>query len=51
EAMAKKLGESLIAVRPVIIKGKRTYLEVVFSDEKQQQFYAAEGIAIFRQSL
>ncbi|RIB14207.1 hypothetical protein C2G38_2195797 [Gigaspora rosea] len=51
EAMVTKVGEDLIAVKPIFTKNKRSHLEVVFAYEDKQQFYAAEGIMIFKQTL
>ncbi|CAG8470096.1 10751_t:CDS:2 [Scutellospora calospora] len=50
-SLANLLGDKLLAAKTHFSKGKRMYLEVVFKKESQQQFYATEGLNIFKQTI
>lgn len=50
-ALYAKIGDDLIAAKPHYKRGKRLYLEVIFTSPEKQQMYAARGIVIFKQTL
>src|SRR5690242_13240580 len=45
------MWDDLTAAKPVITKNRRTHLEIILPNEEKQQFYAAEGLTVFQQTL
>ncbi|CAG8565209.1 1633_t:CDS:2, partial [Dentiscutata erythropus] len=49
--MYEKIGNDFVTAKPYYTKGRRTYFEVIFDNEERQNYYAAEGITLFRQTI
>ena len=46
-----KIGTDFIGAKPHFVKGVRSYLEIIFSNECKMRQYAKDGINMFRQTF